>query len=125
VDVDPQRSDEWTPVPPELLVPVTPAEAEQIPTWLHRRALAEVAFAYETIAEMAAVPRAGLNRSRPDAARFANATQVVQEYTARADAVAQFAASLGLITPEQMADVIQQFAARHPGVWPNVSGERP
>jgi hypothetical protein len=103
--------------PPELAHPISTAEAAQIPAWLKQRALAEVTFAYETIVEMASVPRTGLNRGRPAGAKFQNAQQVIEEYTARADAVAQFAASLKLITPEQLGDAIQQCAARHPGLW--------
>jgi hypothetical protein len=96
-----------------------------IPDWVNQRALAEVNFAYESIAGMTSVPLDVLNRARPEAMRYQSVSQLVQKLTARASAMAALAVTLGLITPDQAGDVIRQFQERHPGIWDDAQNEVP
>lgn len=113
------------PPPPEVLAEVTDEQGAQIPDWAKERALVEVNYAYESIAGMASLPLDVLNRVRPEDMKYRTPAQLIQEYTARASAVADFAVTLKLITPEQALQAILQFQERHPEIWGELDPEPP
>jgi GNAT superfamily N-acetyltransferase len=98
----------WLDVPPEW------EHSPLLP--LRIKALYEVHQAYESIAGMARVRLASINRQRLPSQRYTRAT-LIREYTARAGEANDLAVRLGLITPEESAEFIRAFSKAHPEVW--------
>jgi hypothetical protein len=55
-----------------------------------------------------------INRPRPSWMRYGSTLELVREYLHCAGAVSTFAVNVGLITPEEAAQVIRDFTATHP-----------
>lgn len=80
------------------------------------KALYEVQQAYEAIAGMSTVRLAAINRGKPRKYRHTRRS-LVSEYTARAQAMNNFAVLLDLITGKEYADIIRTFHEAYPDVW--------
>ncbi len=80
------------------------------------KALYEVQQAYEAIVGMARVPLAAINRDKPRKYRYTRRI-LIAEWTARAQAINNFAVLLGLMTGKEYADVIRAFRKTYPDVW--------
>jgi len=83
---------------------------------LRIKALYDVQQAYEAIASMATVRLATINRDKPRKYRYTRRS-LLAEYTARAQAMNNFAVLLGLITGKEFAAIIRAFHQAHPDVW--------
>jgi hypothetical protein len=111
-----------TPPPPEVQEAVSDEDAARLSDRMHTLALAHVRYEYETIFNMAGIPLEVFNR---DTLRYQRKDDVIRDYTGRAGAVGSFAVSMRLITPEEAADAIREFHARHPEIWGEDDEEPP
>jgi hypothetical protein len=91
---------------------------------LRQKALELVQEAYENVVTMSAtdtVDLARLNQGRPPSHRYASREALLDEWEAMAGAVSTFAVSLGVLSPDEAAQVIRDFSEAHPelddGEW--------
>jgi hypothetical protein len=54
-----------------------------------------------------------LNEARPAKLRYGSKSDLVRHFTNRANGMLEFAAKLGLITPEEGEAIVREVAARH------------
>lgn len=93
-----------------------------LPEELHRLALDRVRRQYELIAAMRGANLRSMNRGLPRDRRYRSVDELVREWSTAAGAVSNFAFALGLISGEEQAQIIRDFHAAHPDVWPEDNG---
>jgi hypothetical protein len=81
---------------------------------VRRRAIELIRASYEAAARVRALNLTRLNRARPPSMRYATKNHLIREYLSAAGAVSTFAVNLGLITPEEAAQLIRDFQSAHP-----------
>ncbi len=92
------------------------ADAPRDLAQLKRRALYLVQNRYEAAARLQNLTLEQLNRDRGAGERHASVAELIRWELARAEAVATFAVTLGLITPDQARQAIADNDAAHPGL---------
>jgi hypothetical protein len=85
---------------------------------MRRRALDLVREGFEVAAGMRHVRLDRLNSGQPPASQYRTQEELERDFLHAAVAVSTFAVNMGLITPEQAAQVIRDFQDAHPEVAP-------
>ena len=84
---------------------------------LTERASELIREAFDMAAQVQNVDLAALNEGRPAKLRYGSKSDLVREFTSRANAMLEFAVKLGLITVEEDGAMVREAAARHPDLW--------
>jgi len=81
---------------------------------LHRRAVELVRAAYHEADLMLGVDLAAVNRPRPRKLRYQSQDDLVREFVARAGAMLDFGVRLGLIEPDEDAEILRTLGTDDP-----------
>ena len=84
---------------------------------LHMRAVGLVRAAYDRVDGMRSVDLAALNEARPPRLRYHAQFELVREFNERANAMLELAGQLGLIDPEEDAEIRRSAGRDHPELF--------
>jgi ribonuclease HI len=90
------------------------APIENDPRDLRQAAWDLVREGYYAAANMAGSDLGALNSTRPPGMRYASETQLIREFLQMAGAVSTFAVRLGLVSPTELTEFLQEFHADQP-----------